>query len=332
MAELVTEWRVLTGCKDTSETEAATIRKWINSYYTENFPFDSNVDELNGFLTQAVSATDSGEYTLAQTALKIKEPVTLNGEPISLYLDKKLFFETYLENEQYISAPGLAIGESDTKKVKHDDFSYAIAGNSHGKSSSEVAFSGLDTVPQNKYGAFSLTIDSDGTITINQAGGNSIGYDTPALAIAALEVAGSDDAYMGYVTVISTDSGGFVPGTTELNDSAVTDTYTDGQPANRNAPEAVCQYGNTLYVRPRSDDIYQIKFPYRKRPEAIDEGAPLDVAWGPVIATGAAMAYLARIGETVKRDNLIPLMDYRLRSINSKARKRNQNRYTRPSF
>ena len=75
-------------------------------------------------------------------------------------------------------------------------------------------------------------IDRDGTI--NQAGANSTGYLTPALAIAALSVADADNAFMGYVTVASTDSGGFVPGTTALDDAAVTDTYTDGQPARRN--------------------------------------------------------------------------------------------------
>ncbi len=331
MSEMVTEFRAITGAKSTSQESDPTVRKYINDYYQNYFPTQSQVDDLDDFLTQAVSVTDSGQYTIAQTTLKIAAPVTLDGNKIGIYHDKELFFDTYPEDEQFITASGLAIGSTDPVKVKHDTFDYSIADNSYNKVASEVAFSGLDTVPQNKYGAFSLTIDTDGTITINQAGANSTGYDTPALAVAALPVGDASSAFMGYVTVISTDSGGFVPGTTSLAASAVTDTYTDGQPAHRNKPEAILQFGDILYARPKSDDIHQIKFAITKRPDAIDTGAPLDIKWGPVIAAGAAISYLGRNGEEISK-KVQAIFDFRMDSIRSKKKIRNQKRVNSVSF
>ncbi len=331
MSELVTEWRLLTGARSTEQETDTTIHKLINDYYQNYFPEQAKVDDLDDFLNQATSAVDSGQYSILQTTLKIQEPVTLDGNKICLYFDKELFFDTYPQDEQFITDPGLAIGSSDTKAVKHDTFDYSIADDSYNKITSEVSFSGLDTVPQNTYGAFSLTIDTDGTITINQAGANSTGHDTPALAIAALPVANASEAYMGYVTVISTDSGGFVPGTTALSDSAVTDTFTDGQPARRNKPEAILQHGDILYARPKSDDTHQIRLAITKRPDAIDTGAPLDVKWGPTIAAGSAILYLSRNGEKIP-DNLQATFDFRMNSIRSKKKIRNQARTTNVSF
>lgn len=331
MSEMVTEFRFLTGTRSTEQLTDTSIRKFINDYYQNYFPEQARVDDLDAFLTQAVSSVDSGEFAIAQTTLKIEEPITLDNNKICLYFDKKLFFDTYPEDEQFITAPGLAIGSTDVKAVEHDTFDYSIADNSYNKLTSEVSFSGLDTVPQSKYGAFSLTIDTDGTITINQAGANSTGYDTQALAIAALSVADASEAYMGYVTVISTDAGGFVPGTTDLDDAAVTDTYTDGQPARRNKPEAILQFGDILYTRPKSDDTHQIKFAITKRPDAIDAGAPLDIKWGPVIAAGSAILYLGRNGEKLP-DNLQSIFDFRMNSIRSKKKTRNQAKTTKPSF
>ena len=331
MSELVAEFRAITGAKSTEQISDANVHKWLNDYYQNYFPEQANVDDLEGFATQAVTAVDSGEYSLAQTTLKIEEPITLDNNKICLYFDKELFFDTYPEDEQYITEPGLAIGSSDTAAVLNAAFSYIIAGNSYTKASSETSFSGLDTVPQNTYGAFSLTIDSDGTITINQASGNSTGYDTASLAIAALAIADGNEAYLGVVTVISTDSGGFVPGTTALSAAAVTDTYTDGNPSRRNKPEAIFQYGDILYARPKSDDTHQLKFPITKRPDAIDAGAPLDIKWGPVIASGAAILYLGRNGEKVP-DNAQTIFDFRMNSIRSKKKTRNQARTIKPSF
>ncbi|MBW2561559.1 MAG: hypothetical protein JRE40_12000 [Deltaproteobacteria bacterium] len=337
LTEIRAHWRELTGRSTTGAISDTDVNKWINDYYVNYFAEDANVDDLNDFNTFTTAPTDTGEYDLAQGVLKIDDPITVNGNMIEFYADAQLFFERHPDDEQYITDPGIAIGSVDPIKVLHDAFSYNIAGNAYSKATSEVAFSGLSTVPQHLYGAFSLTIDADGDITINEAGANSTGYATPALAINALEAADSDSAYMGYVTVVSTDAGGFVPGTTALDDAAVTDTYTDGQPKNHNQPTAAVRYADKLYLRPRPDDIYRVKYPYIKRPDALEAAdAPLDAKWGTMIALGAAILFLATKGEQERVVELtgapVSLSDFRSKSIARKKRKQNQRRYNRVSY
>lgn len=292
MSEMTSQFQQLV--RDTN-LAAATCHKWINDYYRNHFPEDSDVELLKGWLEQSTSATDSGKYSLGQTVLKLEEPVFRDDVRIKLVLNSEKFFSLYSDDEQYITTPALAIGTDDKTKVKCSDFTYRISGYGYSKLSTETAFSGLSTVPQNKYGAFSLKIDDDGDITIAEADNNSTGYDTLAEAVEGLNFSDSDTAYMGYVTVISTDFGGFIPGTTSLDDAAVTDTYTDGDPGNRGEPETVCIYQEYLYVRPKAYDIYLIKAPKIIRPDAIDTGSPLDYKWGPCIAAGAARYYALEI-------------------------------------
>jgi hypothetical protein len=77
----------------------------------------------------------------------------------------------------------------------------------------------------------------------------------------------------------------------------------------------------------------QLRAPYIVRPDAIDAGAPLDIAWGPIIALGAAILYLA---EANKESNLVAelsrLFNSRKNSIDTKQRKQRQERYAKPSF
>ncbi len=258
IAGLIARFREDTGRSQTTDISDSDAADFINDYYVNYFPSDAKVDEFNTFFTQALSATDSGVYPIDSGVDRFDDPVTINGRQIEFMRDRELFFgqdrrhdhfrfgnfsfsvtslqfHGQFEDEQFITDPGLAIGTSNTARVKHDDFSYRINDFSYSKSSSEVALTG-DTVPQNKYGAWSLKIDEDGDITIAAADDNVTGYDTPRLAIEALGSSDSSSAYMGYVTVISTDSGGFVPDTTILSDAAVTDTYTDGRFENRAEP------------------------------------------------------------------------------------------------
>lgn len=316
MSEIVTRFQVLIGDQSLA---AATCRKHINDYYQNQFPEDVQVDDLKSFWTQSTAVSDSGEYDLAQTDLKLLQPVTCDKAEIRLIIDHELFFRLYPDLEQYKTAPGLAIGTSDTTKVKHDDFTYEISGYSYSKSSSEVAFSGLATIPQNKYGAFSLKIDTDGTITIAEASANSTGYDTPTKALLGLAYADSSSAYMGFVTVINT-SGTFVPGTTALGASGVTATYTDGRFENRQKPEAVTIFQNKVYARPKADDIYLLESPRLIRPSALDTGAPPDKKWGPAIALGAAIGYLRELTRDKERaDELESRFDLRIDSIRGKS-------------
>ena len=205
---------------------------------------------------------------------------------------------------------------------------------SYSKSSSEATFTGLDTVPQNKYGAFSLKIDSDGDITIAEAEDNATGYDTPGEAVADLEAADSDSCYMGFVTAICTAATGFIPGTTELSHATVTDTYTDGNPAHRGDPKAGLIYDEYLYVRPKADRIMQIKAPKIIRPDALDTTeAPLDIAWGPLIALGAAIEYVSMIKkDEAQAQKLWNDFEEMKDEILSKVRSQNQPQYANPCW
>lgn len=331
MSEIVTRLREHLGQTSTSDLTDEVAHKWINDYYQNVFPLELDLDLLNGFFTQALSATDSGQYSLGQTVLRLDENHTVNDERIVPYYDQS-FFDDFPDDEQFITAPGLAIG-TDTTKVANDAFTYDLQGDSYSASADETSFSGLSTVPQNKYGAFSLKIDTDGTITIAQASANPTGYDTAGLAVEGLAVADSDTAYMGFVTVISTASGGFVPGTTALDAGTVTDTYTDGKHQNRGDPQASFVYDEILYIRPKPDRIMQFKSPYVVRPEAIDAGAPLDIAWGPVIAVGTAILKLLEDDADSERGaELARVFQARKRSIDRKQRKQRQPQYSQPSF
>ena len=299
--------RVHIGRPSTGQVTDSVLNDWIDNYYVNNFPSDAKVDEFDVFFTQALSATDNGIYPIAQKIDRLANPLTINGNEIILSRDREDFFSSnhlhhgdhtldhfgshfgdhfgpYID-EQYITDPGLAIGTSDTAKVKHDAFDYDVQGFAYSKATSEVDLTG-DTVPQNKYGAWSLKIDTDGTITVAAADDNVTGYDTPRKALEALDKTDNESAYMGYVTVISTDAGGFIPATTALDDSAVTDTFTDGRFEIRDTPTMALLYGQDLYVRPKANDIYQLRsLSIGERPTAFtsDSDTVADEKWGLMI-------------------------------------------------
>ena len=317
LAEIRTLWRELTGRPETGQISDANVNKEINDYYVNHFPDDAKVDEFDVFFTQALSAIDTGIYSLGENIDRLDDPVTINGRQIILYRDRELFFSahhhhhfphfigqrtTFLhdqyKDEQFITDPTLAIGTDDTTKVKHNDFDYEIKSKSYSKSSSEVDLTG-DAIPTGLYGAWSWKIDTDGTITVTATGDNSTGYATPRIALDALGKADGDSAYMGYVTVTKSD-GAFTPATTALDAANVTDTYTDGKFENRAEPTAALLFGSNLYVKPKPNDIYELEaLSIADRPTAFanDNAVPNDAKWGPVIASMSALIFLERNGE-----------------------------------
>ncbi len=161
-------FRELTGRPSTNQISDINVNKEINDYYVNHFSHDAKVDEFDVFFTQALSATDDGIYALASNIDRLDDPITINGREIVLYRDRELFFGTHdyhhhhfshfigtrttflhdqYKDEQFITDPTLAIGTSDTKKVKHSDFDYEIQSKSYSKSSSEVALTG-SAIPQ----------------------------------------------------------------------------------------------------------------------------------------------------------------------------------------
>lgn len=339
LSEIKTRWRELTGLSTVEDIADLVLGGLINDYYVNYFPEDAKVSNFDGAFTQLLAPTDSGEYSISSGYVKLMEPMTVNGNPVQFFQDKRYFDERYPVNEQYITAPGLAIGSSDTKAVLHAAFKYDISGYASHKATSEVSFSGLNTVPQNKYGAFSLKIDVDGTITIAEADDNETGYDTPRQAIAGLAAADPDSAYMGFVTVISTDSGGFIPGTTILSAAAVTDTYTDGNPAYRGEPTGVYIGENKIFSGPKPDDWYEFKcLAQMTRPTAFvnDTDLPGDTKWGPMIALNSAILYLAEKGDMDRIQELtgttFSLAEYRGRHVQRKKRFQNRGRVAEPNW
>ncbi len=315
IAQLVARWRKDTGRGQTADISDADVRKLLNDYYMNRFPSAAQVDKFNIFFTQALSATDDGVYAIDQSVDRLDDPVTINGNQIMFYRDREAFFfgnhlhghhhhflhfnvlhTTHFhkfEDEQWITDPTLVIGTADTKKVRHSAFDYLINDFAYSKAASEVDLTG-STIPQNKYGAWSLKIDTAGDITVAAATDNATGYDTPRKALEGLGTSDSSSAYMGYVTAKSTDAGGFVPATTALDDSAVTDTFTDGRFENRTTPISALLYGQNLYVHPKPNDIYEFKaLQIADRPSSLDTNDVLaDPKHGPAIARGAAIIYL----------------------------------------
>lgn len=320
LSEIRTLFRELTGRPSTEQISDVNANKEVNDYYVNHFPSDAKVDEFDVFFTQALSATDSGIYALGSNIDRLDDPVTINGRQIILSRDREIFFGMHdhhhhhhfahftgqrtsfhhfqFKDEQFITDPGLAIGTSDTTKVKHDAFDYEIQEKSYSKATSEVALTG-SAIPSGKYGAWSLRIDTDGTITVAAASDNATGYDTPRIALDDLTSSDSTSAYMGYVTVTKSD-GAFTPATTSLSASNVTATFTDGKFENRAEPIEALLYGDNLYVKPKANDIYELEaLSIGDRPTAFanDDAVPDDAKWGPFLAAAPAVIFLERNGE-----------------------------------
>jgi hypothetical protein len=126
-----------------------------------------------------------------------------------------------------LSNPNLAISTTPFAKVANSAFTFNVAGTTVSKAAVPAGTAlPAATIPQNKYGLYALTIVAGGTITVTGAAGNAAGtYTTEAAAIAALPATAAASVLMGYITVVSTDAGGFVGATTALNDAAVTAAY-----------------------------------------------------------------------------------------------------------
>lgn len=355
LSEIRALFRELTGRKSTEQITDANVNKEINDYYVNHFPHDAEVDEFNVFFTQALSATDDGKYALADNIDRLDDPVTINGRQITLYRDREVFFGTQghfhhfrhghfsgvrtsflhgqFKDEQFITDPTLVIGTGDTKKVKHSDFDFEIQSKSYSKSSSEVALTG-SAIPLGLFGAWSLRIATDGTITVAAASDNATGFLTPRIALDALTTSGADSAYMGYVTVTKSD-GSFTPDTTDLNAANVTATFTDGKFENRAEPMAVLLFGQNIYVRPKPNDIYELEtLSIGDRPTAFadDNAVPDDAKWGPVIAAMAAAIFLERNGEEEDATKVFIVASRYMRSIRGDKIKRLLGQIVQRSF
>lgn len=307
LSEIRSLVRTLTSRPDTSHITDGDIDDKINDYYQNHFPLFVDVEELRSWFTQETTATDDGEYSLAATVLHLIKPFTIDGANIKVWHDQHRFFTKYPRLDDGAAfcktAPGLAIGTTKTK-VANNAFKYETGGYGYSKAAAETILSG-DTVPQNKYGCWRLEVNSSGTISIVEATANSTGYNSPTLAIEGLSHESSANACMGYVTVINT-SATFVPGTTLLDASGVTATYTDYKHSNRNEPIDALLYGGYLYLGPKPNDVYLFEAAQISKPDALsgDSSVPLDVRWGPAIAYGTALLIKTEAGEELEQSKV----------------------------
>lgn len=315
-SEIVTKYRALTGLKSTDQRSDALCLDDCNDYYQNHFPIESSLERFEADFEQAMAVNDDGNYAISAEYLVLKPPYTIDNFPARLFADKDSFDAAYQKetNPVNLTDPTLVIGSSSTTAVANSAFSYRIGSYSYPKAAAETELSG-DTIPQNMYGAYRLEIDSDGTISIVEAA-NDTGYSSAGRAVQALQAESGDNCCMGYLTVISTDSGGFVPGTTALDDSALTVTYTDGYHSNRGTPNGVCIDRRRLWVGPKPDDIHVFKGTAILRPDALTTAtAPLDIAWGIVIAYGAAVIRKSEKDDEGVLEQLLQAKEYFMNMI-----------------
>ena len=320
LSEIRAEFRLLIGLATTANMSDVECNKRINDYYVNYYPIDAKKQSFDGDFTQATTAVDDGEYSIDNAYTKLMAPMFIDNDEIQFFQDYEYFRQRFPFLEQYVTDPTITIG-TDTTKVATVAFSFKIQNYGYDKAAAETALSGLATVPQNKFGAFALKIDNEGTITIYEADDNSTGYDSIARAIDGLADSDNDSAFLGFVTVKSTGAGGFVPGTSDLSDSAVTDTYTDGDPAHREIPEGAFVGKGKLELGPKPNDIFQFKCSAeRTRPAVLasNSTAPADPKDGRMIALGAAALYLASKGEMERISDLEGISKYCLDSIRTK--------------
>jgi|GEM_PF-3591262 len=316
--------RYLTGDLQTSDTD---LNEKINDFYHNRFPLEIDDKQLNEWFDLTIYATDSGDYDVSDDILKIygneqDNPAFIDGDEIKLFQDSASFFRTYPRIDSgaayWITPPQLAIGTVSTTKVKNSAFTFRTNDSDYTyfATAGETSLSG-DTVPQSKYGAWRLEVNGDGTISIVEADDNDTGYPTAAQAIQGLAAESSENACMGFVTVINT-AGTFIPGTTALDAAGITDTYTDGYHSIRGIPEAALLEDDTLYIRDKPDDTYTFRAYTKIKPAvlALDTSVPLAVEWGILIALGTAIEMLTEKGNTEKITALAPIYDYEKTLIN----------------
>ena len=134
---------------------------------------------------------------------------------------------TALLGDIVLTETALAIGSA-TTCVSYSAFAYAINGTKYELTASatgkSITSAEITTIAQNKYGAIAFQVGTNGTVDIVQAPLNSTGYDSAALAAAALPAVAADHARMGYITVMDT-AGAFTPGPTALSSGTVTEAY-----------------------------------------------------------------------------------------------------------
>ena len=330
--EIRQKYRDLTGLKSTSQRSDALCLDDLNDYYQNHFPIECALERFEADFVQELLVSDDGDYLIDESYLELKPPYTIDNFPVQLFSNKTQFDAHFpLETDPVnLTDPALVIGSSSASAVANSAFSYRIGSFSYAKAAAETELSG-DTLPQNKYGAWRLEIDSGGTISIIEAN-NGTGYDSAGKAVQALQVESGDNCCMGFITVIDSDST-FIPGTTDLSASGVTATYTDGYHSSRSIPYGLLIDRQRIWIGPKPDDIHVLKCTGVIRPDALTTGAaPLDKIWGIAIAYGATVLRKSEDDDDEALMRLIQAKDYFLNMIKEPGLKQMSQKRSIPSW
>jgi len=158
-------------------------------------------------------------------------------------------------NDKVMSAARPSIGSTLTQ-VASVAFDFALDGVNYTKAA-VAAGSALTatTVPTTKWGLFGWEVVAAGTVTSLDAAGNATGYNTEALAIAAMPSQTSNKIFFMYITVCRTGSGGFVGATTQLDDANTVVHYYNVLPWNVIASGGISVYGEEGFTLGTDSDI-----------------------------------------------------------------------------
>lgn len=116
-------------------------------------------------------------------------------------------------SDMLLNTGGLAIGTAKAK-VKIANTIYALfSGVLAKKTTAEITLSG--TVTNAKFNVYVLTMQSDGTVTA------TMGTEGATIGAVVFPAVPSGEVVLGFVIVNPTGTGGFVGGTTELDDATV---------------------------------------------------------------------------------------------------------------
>lgn len=118
--------------------------------------------------------------------------------------------------DRVLNSPGLVIGSSSKKAPKIANTTYFVIDGALGsKTTAEVTLTSANNVANAKYNVIALTMIADGTVTAT----NGTAADT--LATVVLPSTPASSVLLGYVVIHPTGTGGFVGGTTDLDDATV---------------------------------------------------------------------------------------------------------------
>ena len=182
-----------------------------NSHTLPNVHADLDTAEAALDVAEALVATNIANATLIETFANAVRSCLL-----------------LLAGDYVNQTAGLATGSTATA-VAHNEIDFVINGKGYHAEADAVgvALDGTDTTPQNQYTAFRFQIGLNGTVDCVKTADPTTGYASAVLALAALPALASDHASLGTLTVMSSDGGGFVAGTTEISTGAVTEVYAD---------------------------------------------------------------------------------------------------------